>query len=395
MFPFPKNIKLIKIYPMNNKIKFVYRLLILFLVFTDCQPKTGQSEKEEALIDSQSWQWGPFIKIDSLNPILTPSEDQVFLCPIQKDTIRWEEKDVFNPAAIFHEGKIYMLYRAEDQVGKFAGTSRLGLAVSEDGMHFKKHKNPVFFPDNDFMKIFEWEGGCEDPRIVESEEGKYVLTYTTWDGTTARLAVASSMDLIHWEKHGLVFGKYKNQKYRDLWSKSGSIICKKSGNKLIAAKVNGKYWMYWGDTNIYLAKSSDLIFWEPVEENDGSLKVVFGPREGYFDSNLVEPGPPAILTDQGILLIYNSRNIIPGGDPDIPDGTYTAGQILLDLKNPPNVIARSEKNFFKPENDYEIQGQVGNVCFLEALVPFNDRWFLYYGTADSYIAVAIFTNVNE
>ena len=244
------------------------------------------------------------------------------------------------------------------------------------------------------MKDFEWEGGCEDPRIVESEEGKYVLTYTAWDGKTARLAIASSNDLIHWEKHGLVLGNYKNEKYRDLWSKSGSIICKRSGNKIIATKINDNYWMYWGDTNIYLAKSADLISWQPVEEDDGSLKVIFGPRKGYFDSDLVEPGPPAILTDMGIWMIYNSRNSIYKGDPDIPDGTYTAGQILFDSNNPSNVIARSEQNFFKPENEYEIHGQIGNVCFLEGLVPFNNKWILYYGTADSFIAVAVFSSVN-
>ena len=88
-------------------------------------------------------------------------------------------------------------------------------------------------------------------------------------------------------------------------------------------------------------------------------------------------------------MIYNSRNHAEWGDPALPEGTYAAGQILFDPKDPSHVVARSDNYFFKPENDYEITGQVGNVCFIEALVPFHNKWFLYYGTADSKIAVAV------
>lgn len=330
----------------------------------------------------------PFLKLDSVNPILTSSGSPSFLCPVRKEKVRWEEKDVFNPAAVVKDQKIFLIYRAEDTVGKFAGTSRLGLAESSDGIHFTKFKAPVFFPDNDPMKVYEWEGGCEDPRIVETETGTYFLTYTAWDGKTARLAIASSEDLFKWEKHGLIFADFKEGKYIDHWSKSGAIICKKSGNHLIASKIVGKYWMYWGDTDIFLAHSTDLIHWKPLENSDGSLKTIFGPRKGYFDSDLVEPGPPAMITEQGILLIYNGRNHDEFGDPDLPPGTYSAGQILFDLQDPTRMLARSESSFFKPENEYEITGQVGNVCFLEGLVPFENTWYLYYGTADSRIAVA-------
>ena len=90
-------------------------------------------------------------------------------------------------------------------------------------------------------------------------------------------------------------------------------------------------------------------------------------------------------------MIYNSRNVQAVGTKDLPEHTYSAGQILLDKDDPLKVIARTENYFFKPEKEYEITGQVGNVCFLEGLVPFNDQWFLYYGTADSKIAVAIYT----
>ncbi|MBK8047203.1 MAG: hypothetical protein IPK16_08830 [Anaerolineales bacterium] len=123
----------------------------------------------------------------------------------------------------------------------------------------------------------------------------------------------------------------------------------------------------------------------PVHDD---FRPIFGPRQGRFDSSLVEPGPPAFLTEQGILLIYNSKNRNPGGADNLPDGTYAAGQVLCDPHDPSAVLRRVEAPFFWPERAYEITGQVGNVCFLEGLAPHQGRWYLYYGTADSKIAVA-------
>jgi len=169
---------------------------------------------------------------------------------------------------------------------------------------------------------------------------------------------------------------------------------------MIATKINGRYWMYWGESNIYAASSNNLIDWTPLPETDPSkmqydslrkyqaFKIVFGPRRGKFDSELVEPGPPAVLTKDGIVFIYNSKNSPSFGDNQLPGGTYAAGQILLDKDNPLAVKDRCDNYFFKPDMPYEITGQVNNVCFLEGLVQFNKRWFLYYGTADSKIAVA-------
>ena len=158
---------------------------------------------------------------------------------------------------------------------------------------------------------------------------------------------------------------------------------------MIAERINGKYWMYWGDKDIFLATSDDLVHWSPVAEAAGKPKPVISPRKGYFDSDLVEPGPPAMVTDQGILLIYNSRNKETGGDSSLPAGTYSAGQALLSKTDPSQLLDRSKTNFFRPEKPYEISGQVNRVCFLEGLVFFKEKWFLYFGTADSKIAVAV------
>jgi predicted GH43/DUF377 family glycosyl hydrolase len=388
-----------------NKFRFSILIILALLVSEGCTNRE-EEEKEPTTKqkESESWTLVPFTKLDSLNPILEPATGE-FTCPILNRKIKWENKDVFNPAAIVKDGKVFMLYRAEDTIGKYAGTSRIGLAESSDGLHFIRHPKPVFFPDNDAQKKYEWEGGCEDPRLVQGEDGTYILTYTAYDGDKARLMIASSKDLKKWTKHGHAFANAHNGKYVDKWSKSGSIVSTYSDDGNIhATKINNKYWMYWGDVNIWAAVSDDLIHWSPILYSEGEkpgielrhnsveipeVKIVFGPRKGRFDSDLVEPGPPAMITDKGIVLIYNSRNVPSIGDSSLAEGTYAASQVLLDKNDPTKVVSRMDGYFMKPDKNYEISGQVNHVCFVEGLVKFRNRWFLYYGTADSKIAVAI------
>jgi predicted GH43/DUF377 family glycosyl hydrolase len=324
-----------------------------------------------------------FIKVDSINPILRPSAEQVFVCPVKKTQVSWEEKNVLNPSAIVKDGKVYLIYRSQDN----DMTSRLGLAISDDGLHFRKEPEPVFYPDNDSMNIYEWKGGTEDPRIIETTDGRYIMTYTSYDGKTARLCLASSTDLVKWQKHGLVL---KDSKYRNTWSKSGAIIVQENQGKITASKINGRYWMYFGDTDLFIATSVDLINWQPIEEKEsGKLLPVLHPRPGYFDSRLVEPGPFALLRDSGILLIYNSSNAAEYNDPSLPRYAYSAGQALFDKSEPYKLIGRTDKYFIHPEKPYEKSGEVNEVCFVEGLVNFRGSWYLYYGTADSNIAVAV------
>lgn len=365
---------------------------------TKNQSNISQSNKTP----SDDWTLLSFIKADEVNPILKPG-NLSFLDPILKKEVFWEQKDVFNPAIVVRNGKIYMLYRAEDIIGKYAGTSRIGLAESTDGLHFTKQARPVLYPDNDLSLKYEREGGCEDPRVVEDEKGTYMMTYTAYDGDKARMMVATSRDLQNWQKHGHAFAKAE-ERYVSNWSKSGSVVSKyQADGKIVATKIKGKYWMYWGDTHLWAATSDDLINWTPVPMDANEqlpegintktlmypeLKIVLSPRKGKFDSDLVEPGPPAMLTDQGILLIYNSRNIPSIGDPSLKEGTYTASQAMFDKNDPTKLIKRMDKYFMKPDKPYEIKGQVNEVCFLEGLARFKNKWFLYYGTADSKIAVA-------
>jgi predicted GH43/DUF377 family glycosyl hydrolase len=365
--------------------RFVIFVLIIIAGFS-CKNSTQKNAVEKK---NEDWALLPFIKEDNVNPILVPDSTTEFFCPVRKEKLKWEEKDVFNPAAVVRHDTVFLLYRAEDKIGKFAGTSRTGIAWSTDGLHFNRHPVPVLYPGNDSTKKYEWEGGCEDPRIVEDETGTYYLTYTGFDGDKARLLIATSTDLYHWTKRGLAFAKAYNGKYVNKWSKSGSVICKYEDGKAIAKKINGRYWMYWGDTDIFLASSDDLIHWEPAEDGHGELLSVFGPRKGKFDSDLVESGPPAMLTENGILLIYNSRNVRAKGDTGIAEGAYAASQILFDRNDPSKILQRMNNYFIKPDKPYETSGQVNEVCFVEGLVNYKNRWFLYYGTADSKIAVAV------
>jgi predicted GH43/DUF377 family glycosyl hydrolase len=366
---------------------------------------TDSDKSTTAPIVGDSWALLDFVKADSVNPIMGPSTVGKFKDPILQQDIMWEEKDVFNPAVVVKDGKIYMLYRAENVVRAPVGkTSRIGLATSTDGLHFTRMPEPVMYPAYDDQKRWEWPGGTEDPRVVQDDKGTYYMTYTAYDGDKARMHIATSTDLMKWTKYGNVFTQAAGGEYVDKWTKSGSIVSRyENDGRIVAAKINGKYWMYWGDAQIWLATSDDLIHWTPVEMAAGEkppvplraqaetmprLKIVLPTREGKFDSDLVESGPPAMLTDQGIRLIYNSRNVPSFGDKNLPEGTYSAAQALFDKNDPSKLLKRMDNYFMRPEKPYETTGQVNQVVFLEGLAKFQGKWFMYYGTADSKIAVA-------
>ncbi|MEA3054909.1 MAG: beta,2-mannosidase, partial [Actinomycetota bacterium] len=171
---------------------------------------------------------------------------------------------------------------------------------------------------------------------------------------------------------------------------------------------DGRYWMYWGEGTCFAATSTDLVRWTPLEfdtledrtlERVGdrwkvhrvrggpALRPVLFPRAGRFDSRLVEPGPPAVLTDDGIVLIYNGANHHARGDASLPAHAYSPGQALFDVDDPASCIARATEPFLRPDvSDHD--GQVGDVCFAQGLVRFRGEWRLYLGLADSRIGVA-------
>jgi beta-1,2-mannosidase len=297
---------------------------------------------------STLWTFGGWHRL-SRQPIIAPRGDG------------WESAGTFNPAVVAHDGKIVMLYRAQDR----AGTSRLGYAESSDGIHFTRRPNPVFSPETDYEK----DGGVEDPRLVTIGD-TYYLTYTGYNKKDAQLCLAVSKDLLHWERKGVILPAYKG-KWNVGWTKSGAIV---------PQKINGKYWMYWLGTSadktdqIGLSYSTDLVHW--AEALDAP---VLPRRPGQFDSRVVEPGPAPILTPKGIVLIYN------GADDSL---VYRTGVAVFDRNDPRKLLSRTDIPIFSPEMQWEKIGQVSNVVFVEGMVRNDNNYLFYYGGADKYVGVA-------
>lgn len=377
-----------------KKLKFAVALLLCTSTITMAQTKIGKPGLSSAENKLPTWAFGGFVRPAGVNPVIKPNPDTKFICPMSGQPVGWEESDTFNPAAAVKDGKIYVLYRAEDNSATGIGsrTSRVGLAESSDGVTMKLRQSPVLYPDNDIAKPLEWKGGCEDPRVAVTEDGTYVMFYTGWNRSVPRLCVATSKDLVKWEKHGLAFGKAYNGRFENLESKSASIVTKIVNGKQVIAKIDGKYVMYWGEKMVNLATSDDLINWTPQLNENNELKGLIYPRYKYFDSDLTECGPPAIITDNGILLLYNGKNRKDDRrDYRFNAGTYSAGQVLFDLKDPSKVIARLDVPFFRPMADFEKSGQyVDGTVFIEGLAYFKKKWYLYYGCADSMVGVAVY-----
>lgn len=285
----------------------------------------------------------------------------------------FESAGTFNPSVVRYDGKIVMLYRAQDHKGK----SSLGYATSQDGVHFVRRPEPVMVAE----APYETGGGVEDPRLVKIGDTFY-LTYTGYNNQggsglhatgpihgDAQLCLATSTDLIHWKRQGVILPAYKG-KWNVGWTKSGAII---------PERINGKYWMYYlGDTDhqltqMSIAYSTDLLHW-----TDALDHPVLASRPKMFDSQVVEPGPAPIMSEDGILLIYN------GADDD---NVYRTGWVVFDKKDPTKVVARAEQPIFEPVHDWERIGQVPNVVFVEGMVRDGKRWLFYYGGADKYVGV--------
>jgi predicted GH43/DUF377 family glycosyl hydrolase len=248
----------------------------------------------------------------------------------------------------------------------------------------------VFYPSKDKQQAREWPGGVEDPRLVEREDGTYVLTYTQWNRETYSVGIATSRDLTHWTKYGPAFLTAAGGKYAELRYKSAGIVTRIDPDKgrLIAVKINGKYWMYWGEGAIRLATSSDLIHWTPAEDAQGAPIELLRPRAGHFDSSFPETGPPPVETDAGIVVLYNGKNAVDGGDPELGANAYGMGEALFDAKDPAHLLAQAEHPALKPEMPYEKTGQyAAGTTFAEGLVYFHGQWFFYYGCADSLVGV--------
>ena len=314
---------------------------------------------------------------------------------------------VYNPAAIYENKKYHLFYRA---IGG-AWVSKIGYAVSDDGENFIKDKHPALEPELEIEK-----NGIEDPRIVKIGNTFY-MSYTAYDGNTARLCLAFSRDMKKWTRQGEVFPSWdarKAQSFIVSWDKAqNNKTAKKHWNKaggIFSEKINNKYWMIFGDRNLWLASSLNKKIWQPY------YKPFLKPRPDFFDSVHIEMGPPPIKTRKGWLVLYHGID---------KKRVYRLGCLLLDLKNVNNILYRSKKAIFEPEKPYEISGLVDilpggfekmeqmdeaelqkyitkaknshvmpSVIFCTGAILKNNTLRIYYGAGDDVICTAT-ANIND
>ncbi len=286
---------------------------------------------------------------------------------VSKSENKWEAKYTLNPGAIYLNKKVHILYRAlsEDKISSF------GYANSKDGFNIDyRSSKPSYIPRELFEKPFKTGilSGCEDPRLTKMGDKIYML-YTAYDGKNLPRVAFTSIKIKdflkqswNWKKPVLISPPYRDDKDACLFPE----------------KIKGRYlFIHRIGNDIDFSFSETLNFdgktW--LDENRWILQ-----RRGMWDSlKLGICGPPT-KTKAGWILFYH------GVSED--DGAYRIGAVLLDLKNPLKVIARTIEPIFEPETDYEKRGWVSNVVFPCGEVLIKDKIFVYYGGADKVIGVA-------
>lgn len=330
--------------------------------YSSTPPAISMASREgDAKYIQPTFPLGPFMKYAG-NPLLMPNPENEF-----------ESAFIYNAAAIILDDTVFLLYRAQNA----ALVSTIGLAWSPDGYNFTRLDRPVLEPS----EPYEMGGGVEDPRIVRIE-GVFYMTYTGWDLKVPRLCLATSTDLVHWEKKGLIcpdFMDVENHldgrtKIRIGHSKSGAIIPEKT--------ADGKFMMIFGEGYLCVAESEDLVHWRAWPFNE-----YFATGVHDWENRLLEPGPTPIKTRDGKwILVYNAAT---RGAPGYRNNQYSISQMLIDLNNiSEGPLARLGRPSVVVSAQNEHIGQVDNVVFCEGMVQFKGKWFLYYGQGDSELGVA-------
>jgi len=327
----------------------------------------------------------------------------IILSPTERE---FENNGVFNPG-IYQDGNtVHILYRAV-QEGNF---STIGYAKTEGPLKIiERDDKPLITRDFDYENH-----GVEDPRIVKIENTFY-LSYTAYDGINAMGALATSTDLIHFEKHGIITPKVNYQDYEKylnsctknlnpkyhhfyrLFDEIGVLTDKNRFARdkdvvLFPKKINGKFVMLhrlWpGIQIVYFNDWGELTdsFWETYLKNLPD-HIVLDPKD-LFEVNYIGAGGAPIETDDGWLLIYHGVQESPRGR------IYHVKVALLQIDKPEIEIARLPYPLFSPTYNWEKEGVVDDVVFPTGHALFGDELYIYYGAADKHIAVASL-NINE
>ncbi len=304
------------------------------------------------------------------NPVIRPNPDNY-----------WESVQTFNPAALYLDGKVHLLYRAMGS----AGISYLGYAASDDGYTFdERSKEPAYWPrkefegtttpvssyTDEFMSGGGW-GGCEDPRLAVIDDKVY-LTYVAYDGWRAPRVALSTITTKNFLK-----------KKWDKWTEPILLSKPHQTNKnscFLPAKINDKFVIFHRVfPNILIDYVEDLDFGEHAKWLEGHHKIE--PRGTHWDSRKLGVGATPIKTDMGWLLIYQAVD-------DRHDSQYKIGAMILDLHHPEKVLYRTNKPILIPDMEYENRGHKSGVAYPCGAIIKDDTLFVYYGGADSVVCVA-------
>ena len=302
------------------------------------------------------------------NPIIEPHSKN-----------HWENEAVFNPATVYDDGKVHMLYRA---IGA-AGFSFLGYAASKDGYDFsERYNDPAYWPRLDFegvrtkptkrtdlfMSGAGW-GGCEDPKLTLME-GKVYLTYVAYDGYRPPRVAISEISRENFLKQNW------DWTLPELMSEPG--IINKSAC-ILPEKINGKYVVFHRVyPNILIDFVDDLEFGPDKKWLMGRYSI--RPRVGMWDSRKISVGAPPIRTKDGWLVIYHAVD-------DADDTKYKIGAMILDINDPTKVLHRTHSPILSPDDWYENDGKPG-VAYPCGAVIIENTLFVYYGGADRVVCVA-------
>ncbi|MBI5291855.1 MAG: glycosidase [Chloroflexi bacterium] len=266
----------------------------------------------------------------------------------------WETYNVFNPAVSYHNGLFHMHYRAQG----LDWISRIGYAVSEDGIRWNRLRRPVLEPANESEAR-----GVEDPRVTELEGGFY-MAYTAYASSpigsfNITPMFARSRNLISWERIGPLVRGEDNKDHA-----------------LFPRRIHGRYVsLHRRPPRVWLAESDDLVAW-----SEALMRPVFGPREdNRWDCKRVGGNGVPIETPHGWLVFYHAYD---------QQHVYRLGVCLLDLDDPGRVLHRPLEPIFEPEELWELRGDVPNVVFSCANIVVNGRVYVYYGAADHVIGLA-------
>lgn len=329
--------------------------------------------------------------------MITIKKEGILLEPTK---LKFENHGVLNPAVIEFEGVIHLFYRATNK----ANYSTIGHCTLKSPTEIDiRDDSPIFFPIEP-----EESHGVEDPRMVQIDDTFY-MTYTAYDGINALGALATSKDLVHFERRGILTPKMTYHEFHlciegiedlnEKYFRFVKLLNKRSTPETISnhylwdkdvllfpRKINGKFAMLhriYPDIQIAYFKEVEDLDYKYWKENLFNLKdhiVLSGTMD--FEASYIGGGCPPIETDHGWLLIYH-------GVEDSTNGyIYHTGAALMNIDDPTIEIGRLKEPLFSPDQDWEKDGVVSNVVFPTGTILKNDTLYIYYGAADKRIGVA-------